>query len=237
MDSLLDWQTVGLSSLGMFIFAHTLMFVLRKSPRLHRGVIYVATLLGGSSLMLGLYQSEDQLAKWARPAAEQQHTTNLQMLTEQIAWDQDYYCNTEFHRSSISPSNFDQLVAADTDVCRTLQGLTLKSKAWTGNDADIQVPELYRPEFDWPMSRQSAQALLKLVSYYNLSAKELRRLKEAGQPSPLLVTLTVLGPYVLIAAFCIGLASILFPCEAAPANTHARKVRRKRRDISKKVAS
>lgn len=211
MDLLLNWKKIGFFAVAAFIAAHFLMYRLRNKPRAHGIALYLATMFGGFSLLLGIYQSDEQLAKWSRPTFELQRRSALEMLSEQIEWERRYYCESpKAIRTQFSPVNFDEIVAAEAATCRSMQALASRSRDWTSSEEDISLPELGAPHFGMAMPEQSARGLLEIVGYHNEAAAELRRLDSVSAPSPLLVTLTVLGPYIFIASFMTGLASIAF---------------------------
>jgi hypothetical protein len=212
MDVLLNWQKIGIFAIFTFILAHALMYHFRNKPRAHAVAIYFSTLLGGFSLLLGLYQSDEQLAKWWRPNFELQRLSALELLTNQIESERKYYCDSpKAVRSEYSPANFDEIVAAEAETCRTMRALAVRSREWASSTDDISLPELRAEHFRMAMPEQSAQILREYAGFHNESAKELRRLDEVTAPTPLLQTITILGPYAFIAAFMVGLASIAFP--------------------------
>lgn len=212
MDLLLNWQKLAIFAIVAFFAVHFLMYRFRNNPGLHGIALYLATLFGGFSLVLGIYQSDEQLAKWSRPAFELQRRSALEMLNEQVAWERRYYCESPKPvRTQFSPANFDEIVAAEKATCITMQALALRSRSWASNEDAISLPELKASHFRAGMPEQSARSLLEVVGYYNEPAAELRRLDSVSSPTPLLVTLTLVGPYIFITSFMIGLASIAFP--------------------------
>lgn len=212
MDILLNWQKLGFFGAVAFVAAHFLMYWSRNSLRVHGLALYLATMFGGFSLLLGIYQSDEQLAKWSRPTFELQRRSALEMLNERIGWERRYYCESHKPvRTQFSPANFDEIVAAEKATCLTMQALALRSRDWVSSEEAISLPELKAPHFRFAMPEQSARNLSEIVEYYNEPAAELRRLDSVSTPTPLLVTLTLIGPYIFITSFMIGLASIAFP--------------------------
>ncbi|MCC6926513.1 hypothetical protein [Novosphingobium sp.] len=231
MNMLLDWQKLGLFAAIAAVAAHVCMFKLQSRPKVHKLAVYASALIGGCSLLLGLYQSDEQLAKWARPSLELNRKAELSMLTMQIESDRQYFCESpKAVRTEYSPSNFDQIVAAETAACGTMKTLKARSGIWESATNDISLPELKAEHFAIAMPQQSARELLRLAKAHNVAAAEVRRLDSMGSPSALLLTLTAFGPYAFILAFTVGLASIWFPASAGTAKTAGLRRKRKARE-------
>lgn len=226
MDILLDWYKVGLFAFTALIVSHVVMYQLRNRSAAYGIVIYLATLIGGLSLLLQLYQSDEQIAKWWRPSLEIEKRSALDRVYEQIEWEKQYYCDgPQFVKTEYSPPNFDQLIAANAATCRTMQALDLRKTEWALSADTISLPELQAAHFEIGMPEQSARSLREVVRHHNQAVAELRRLDELSAPTPLLQTLTVGGPYALIVAFAVGLASIAFPA-ASPTRDFRGMIRR-----------
>lgn len=205
-----SWVKLALSSALGLLFASVVMRALRRSSFWYRFVLSLTTALGGIALVSGTYDSNAKLAEWRMPVAMEVKRIRLDNFKEQLAREIDYLCTTKFVKGKNSPPSFDSMVVDQRESCARVKAISndISSPSFDGK---LKLSGLRDPSFRNLVSRHSAKSLLSLAEPYLMALADVEQLRSFKDPNEIQLTLAVLGPYAVVLAICIGLASIWYP--------------------------